>query len=223
MFENAAQKSGYITLAAILITLGVFGFMGMNMLWPVVFILLPGLVLLWLALAGGAVAAVIFAVPGMLIAGTGALMFLQNLTGYWESWAYAWTLYGPFLGLAFALMGRRIGEPALVAVGRWFVYAGVVAFAVFGVFFELLAFRSSGALLPMLLIAVGLYLLVQNTASGCLLAQSEDLRAVEKPKRKRKREDRLFTGPVVYGSCVRKHGDARVAVVDVDDSPEQPR
>lgn len=221
MFENATQKSSYITLVVIFITLGAIGFMGMGLLWPAVFVLLPGLVLLWLALAGGAIGAVIFAVPGMLIAGTGALMLLQNLTGYWESWTYAWTLYGPFLGLAFALMGRQLNAPAMIAVGRWFVYVGVAAFVVFGMFFELLAFRSSGALLPLLLIAAGLYLLAQNRTGGCLHGQARYRLAGEKPKRKPKREDKLFTGPVVYGSRVRKRHGAQVAVVDVEDTPSR--
>ena len=38
-----------------------------------------------------------------------------------------------------------------------------------------------------------------------------------KRKIKPKREDKLFTGPVVYGSTVRSSGGAKIAVVDVDE------
>ena len=60
--------------------------------WPV-WIIGPGLILL---LAG-------FLVPGgsgMIIGGTvvtaiGLLLFYQDATNHWESWAYAWALIGP--------------------------------------------------------------------------------------------------------------------------------
>jgi hypothetical protein len=225
MGEDARRKPGYATLAAIVIVMGISGLMGINLLWPVIFILLPGLVLLWLATAGGTLGALLFAVPGTLVAGTGALMFLQNLTGYWESWAYAWTLYGPFLGLGFAMMGQRIKEPGLITVGRWLVYAGVASFALFGLLFELIFFQSGGPLVPVLLIAAGLYLFSQSGGGKRLLTDIVGSLDGDKTKRKMKakpkREDKLFTGPVVYGSTLRQRDGAQVAVLDMDDISEQ--
>jgi hypothetical protein len=176
-----------------LIGLGVMALMGIGLLWPM-FILLPGLVMLGAALYSGKAAAGL-AIPGMIVTGTGGLLFIQNLTGYWESWSYAWTLYGVFLGMGFVIMARLMEQPALERVGRGFIWAGVVSFGVFA-FLMMAIFDVGGGpgsgLWAAMLIGAGLFILVLNIAGR----RGE----LDKPKRKSKREDRLFTGPVVYGS-----------------------
>jgi membrane-bound ClpP family serine protease len=39
------------------------------------------------------------AIPGSIIIVTGLILLAQNLTGYWESWSYAWTLIVIAVGL----------------------------------------------------------------------------------------------------------------------------
>lgn len=126
-------------------------------LWPL-FILLPGLALIFAATQGGkSSTGLIF--PGAVIAGTGAILFVQNLTGHFESWAYAWTLYPVFVGLAMRYHGERTGKRDEVDTGKTMVKNALMAFAGFALFFELLIFQSLSA---WLLLAAGAALLWWN-------------------------------------------------------------
>lgn len=218
---NNARKSknNRLPLAFILIAVVLIGFTNIGLLWPVIFILLPGLMLLFFALNGGKLGALMFAVPGMLVAGTGALLTLQNLTGYWESWAYAWTLYAVFLGLAFSLMGSELEEPFFKLLGRWFVYGGMFAFTLFGVFFELLIFGSLGTIGAVLFIAAGLYLMAQDKNRDWLAeflgGSSQSSKLKRKMGKAKRKEDALFTGPIVYGSTVRTSNGAPISVTNL--------
>ncbi|MCD4685692.1 MAG: hypothetical protein K8S97_07135 [Anaerolineae bacterium] len=218
------RNSGRAAMAVLLITLGMLPLMGWGLIWPV-FVLLPGLGMLAIALYGGRGGAAAMSMPGTFVTGIGALLFVQNLTGYWASWAYAWTLLGVFVGLGFTLMGQRLDAPSLSALGRWFVMCGLGAFAFFGIFFELLIFNTGGALLPVLLIAVGLYMLTQDSKSSRALSNflGTSEKAKQRPVDKRKHEDKLFSGPVVYGSRTQPRSDnLPVAVMDVHDAEAVP-
>jgi hypothetical protein len=194
------QPDRRVILAIILIALGAMSFMGMGLMWPM-FILVPGLILLSIALFGGPAGAAAMSIPGMIVAGTGALLMVQNWTGYWESWAYAWTLYGVFLGMGFMLMGDRLGDDALPRIGQGFVRAGLIAFVAFGAFFELIiGISGRRAPLALALIVLGLFLLArEGTGRPCPLAGWSKPKRKAKPKRD---ADRLFTGPIVYGARV---------------------
>lgn len=205
-------------IAVICIALGVMFFMGIGLLWPM-FILVPGLIMLGIALAGRAGAAAL-AIPGMIVTGTGALLFLTNLTGYWQSWAYLWTLYAVFLGMGFMLMGHKFEEASLHSIGRAFVYAGMAGFVAFAFFFEIIIGISggSGAIGALLLIAAGLYLLARDdTGQRLRTALNPDGKTKRKPKRKR--EEALFTGPVVYGTRVTSREPSRLAQTESSDAP----
>lgn len=189
-------------IAISLIAIGVMFGLGIGALWPL-FVMIPGLVFLGAAAKGGRSTAA-FAIPGMLISGTGLLLLVQNLTGYWSSWSYAWTLYGVFLGMGFAMMGRLMGDSAVESMGRVFILVGGIAFLVFGAFMEaVMGFGGLGTLWPLVLIGAGLF----------LLARPFTLRRALKPKRKN--DDFLFTGPVVYGS--RKRDASRLSVSEPDE------
>jgi len=59
--------------------------------------------------------AVVLRAPGMLvpasiIAGIGAILYYQNSTGDWDSWAYAWALIPGFAGVGVILMGLFEGR-----------------------------------------------------------------------------------------------------------------
>ena len=48
-------------------------------------------------------------VPAALVSGIGALLYWQDMTNNWESWAYAWTLIPGFVGIGIILQGL-LGE-----------------------------------------------------------------------------------------------------------------
>lgn len=187
------NKNTRTVAAIILIGVGLMSMMSLNLLWPM-FILLPGLVMLGMALWGGRAGATALSIPGMFVSGLGGLLFIQNWTGYWESWAYAWTLLGVFVGMGFMLMGQRLEERSVHRLGRWFVNGSLVAFAGFALIFELIIGISGGGGTLGALIMVGLGLLLLNRDGG--LRQSS-LGNSAKAKRD---EEPLFTGPIVYGS-----------------------
>ena len=215
------RDDGRILGGFILVALGIMFFMGIGVWWPL-FILVPGLMMLVIAGNGGPVGAAVFSIPGMIVAGTGALLLTQALTGYWESWAYAWTLYVSFLGLGLMLMGNRFDERGLIDAGRVVVKIGIGLFAGFALLFEII-FNIGGhtGLVPVMLIALGAYLLLRDrTGSRLLAGEARNGRAKSKRKTKRS-EDVLFTGPIVYGSRVPRNG-SRLNIGDAEDIADAP-
>ncbi len=185
--------------------------------WPV-FVLIPGVIFLALALTGDRrMSGFIF--PGAIVTGTGAILWFQNATDNWQTWAYIWTLYPVFLGFALMFNGRRHGNDHQYHVGRSFVNFGVIAFLVGAAFFELLIFRSNGALtrwlLPAVLIGAGGYMLLSGRTAL--------------PAGKRKVGEPVFTGarnvsPRTNGTL--SHGDDLQRQIDAalaeDDDPRDP-
>ena len=194
------QNAGRNTAAIILIGLGVvfllgqiFDFTLMGAFWPLL-VMLPGLPFLYFAYRGSAKTAGL-AVPGAMITGTGAILFYQNLTGHWESWAYIWTLYPVFLGMALVLIGRRTDNRSTFEVGNGFVKWGSIGFIGLWILFEFFLFGGQSALmnilLPLALIGAGALLLLRSRTpehatmekpktdgkarNGCRKSYSEDL------------------------------------------------
>jgi hypothetical protein len=191
---NQPNNGPRVIAGATLVLLGVlfllsqvFSFSIFGALWPFL-IILPGAAFLYAAVNGDRNASGM-AVPGSIITGTGLLLFFQNLTGHWESWAYAWTLYPVFLGLALMFIGRRTENTSTYHAGRGFVNWGGMAFLVLAALFELVIFSPGGIfgkiLLPLLLVGLGAFLLTRGNKDGSSL--------------KRKNEDAAFTGPAVVG------------------------
>jgi hypothetical protein len=210
-----------VAVALGLIAIGVMAFMGPGLLWPM-FILVPGLVLLGIALGCGRAGAAAMSIPAMIVSGIGALLFIQNLTGYWESWAYAWTLFGVFLGMGFMLMGQRLDDPSLHRVGRGFVRISLMAFAAFAFFFEVVIGISGGPgpIGALILIGLGLFLLARNREGQRSLLAVDPHSEKAKHKNKSKRhEDKLFTGPIVYGSRAQARDFSRLNSPEPDSAP----
>ena len=153
-----------IGLGVLFLLVQTFGFSFMGLLWPL-FVAVPGLIFLYAAISGGGDRAGL-AIPGAMVTGTGAILFYQNLTGHWSSWAYVWALYPVFFGLAMVFMGRRTGTREQTRVGDAFVKWGLIGFIGLWALFELFIFGGNSALvttfIPLALIGAGIVLLIRG-------------------------------------------------------------
>ena len=131
--------------------------------WPL-FILIPGVMLLFFTVKVGRNTAPL-AIPAMLVAGTGAILLYQSVTGDWKSWAYAWTLYPALLGGGVALMGKLEGNERAVRSGRGLIALGLAGFVVFWLLFKVAIFSGilSGLALPLILITLGVLWMLRGT------------------------------------------------------------
>lgn len=125
--------------------------------WPLI-VIGVGIVLLIVGLVTGVPA---LAVPACIVGGIGGILYWQNATGYWDSWAYAWTLIPGFVGAGIILSGLLGGQPrkALLEGGRT-VMVSLVLFAIFGFIFARDHFQ--GVLWPSLIIGVGVIILIRQ-------------------------------------------------------------
>ncbi len=78
------------------------------------------------------------AIPVAIVGGIGGLLYYQNLTGDWGSWAYAWALIPGFVGVGMLVSGllrgfdSRGGRTAIEGLTQ--IVTSIVLFAVFGSF-----------------------------------------------------------------------------------------
>ncbi len=107
---------------------------------------------------------------GSIVAVTGIILFIQNITGQWQSWAYAWALLFPgSIGLGQYLWGKRAGDVTEVHKGEKTMQVALVLFVAFGLFFEVVlgigGFHLGTAgriVVPVLLIAGGAALYITS-------------------------------------------------------------
>lgn len=159
-----AQRRGSIVVALILIVIGAWYFAaqfvpqvnaiayGSNT-WPYQ-IMGVGVLLALIALVAWVPG---LFVPAAIVGGIGGLLYYQNMTGDWASWAYAWTLIPGFVGVGLILAGlfsRRRGE---ILGGLWNIFSSLILFGIFGWAFG--GFRLAGIAWPAALILIGLLLL----------------------------------------------------------------
>jgi hypothetical protein len=132
-----------------------------NFAWPV-WIMLAGLALLLIGLVAGNPE---MAVPACIVAGIGGILYYQNATGDWDSWAYMWTIL-PGLGglgsLLAALMGGNLGREGRNALNTIFVSA--ILFVIFASIFGGLAIFGpyKDYVLVGLLFLFGLWLILRG-------------------------------------------------------------
>jgi hypothetical protein len=124
--------------------------------WPLILVAV-GVFLLLLGLLVGAPG---MAVPACIVGGIGGLLYWQNLTGNWESWAYAWTLIPGFIGLG-TILAALLGEGGrgTAANGFWMILTSLILFAIFGSLFG--GLEVFGPYWPALLIVLGVAMLVR--------------------------------------------------------------
>ena len=124
-----------------------------TMSWPLI-VIAVGVGLLFLGLLVGAPE---MAIPAVIVGGIGGILYYQNLSGNWGSWAYLWTLIPGFSGVGILLAyllgshGEHTLRSALDTIGT-----SLVMFVIFGAFFG--AFKVLGNYWPLLLVAAGVLL-----------------------------------------------------------------
>jgi hypothetical protein len=124
--------------------------------WPLI-IVIVGLFLLVLGLL---VHAPGMAVPATIVAGIGGILYYQNATGNWESWAYIWTLIPGFVGLG-TILGGILGMDFRRSIegGAWLIFISLLMFFIFGSFLG--GPNLLGPYWPLLLVFLGLLILVR--------------------------------------------------------------
>jgi hypothetical protein len=167
------RVGGEAALGGLLVLLGLVVLLGQaldlevgRVAWPV-FVIVPGLALLGLALASAGRVGELLATVGGVVTMAGVVLGIQNTTDRFDTWAYAWTLVvlvGP--GLGRWLVGVVRGRRDLAAGGAWLIAAGLVGFLALAVVFEVvvgIGGRPGGSVgrygLAALLIVAGLVLL----------------------------------------------------------------
>lgn len=163
-------RNSNLVIGAVLVALGLLFLVGQwfdfdvgSFAWPL-FILVPGVLLLAGALFGGK-NLLLLAIPGSIVSTIGLILFFQNLTGRFETWAYAWALIPAAVGVGMFLMGSWGSDEASRQRGWNLILTGLGLFVAFGVFFEFFIFGGAPGLRvvgPLVLIALGVYLLMRQ-------------------------------------------------------------
>jgi hypothetical protein len=161
--EDRRRSSAVIGLLLILLGIAFFAgqfFPGLwtwfgGFSWPLI-VIAVGILLLIIGLATAAPGLL---VPACIVGGIGGLLYWQNATGNWESWAYAWALIPGFVGVGTVLLGLVTRNGRTTTGGLWLILVSLVLFAVFASFLG--GFNFLGAYWPVLLIALGILSLLR--------------------------------------------------------------
>jgi len=165
---------GVLILGASLLIIGVLLLLGQflriplaDYLWPFIFII-PGVILFISAVnmqSGGSG----LAIAGGILTALGGLFLFQSITGFWASWAYAWSLVAPTsIGLSQWIFGSIKKNDSLVTSGQQLMRVGLTIFAIGFTFFEIILSISGFGLeqfglpvIPIALIAIGIFILIR--------------------------------------------------------------
>jgi hypothetical protein len=105
------------------------------------------------------------AVPASIIGGIGGLLYYQNSTGDWQSWAYAWTLIPGFVG--FGVMITNLLEGELwkgLKEGVGLMLFSLFMFGIFGGFLG--GPNILNRLWPLFLIGGGIWMLLRGVRAS---------------------------------------------------------
>jgi len=133
-------------------------------LWPG-FVIGPALLLLWPAYKSTPEKEhklSFLAVPGAILLTTGVLLFLMNLTNYFEAWAYSWVLLIAAIPAGIMYMKRFDPEHSIHVNGHKFMRTVLIIFGMMAVFFEILIFEHHSIWLAFSLMGYGVYLLAKE-------------------------------------------------------------
>lgn len=161
------MRSSSIVAGIILIAVGAFflalplfpniaGFVNISLQWPLI-IVAVGFLFIVGALAG----APGLAIPGSIIAGTGGILYYQNITGAWWTWSFLWTLYPGMVGIGIVISETLQGHGRDgVRSGSRLIIFSLILFLIFG--FITGAGLTTGIFLALMLIALGIWVLVRT-------------------------------------------------------------
>jgi hypothetical protein len=162
------KKKTSITGGIILILLGLL-FLGRTIFpdyfqfweWPFVIIGLGIVFLIWALVSGTGG----LAVPAAILGGIGGILYYQNLTGNWESWAYVWALIPGFVGIGIVISGiiNRDFRESLTS-GLVLIMISAIIFFAFAEGFGLAPDITK--YWPVLLIGLGIIALVRAILPG---------------------------------------------------------
>lgn len=163
----ASRTRSGVVGGVLLILLGMFflanqvlpmNWLRLNMEWPMI-VIGVGLFLLVFGLLIGAPG---MAVPAAIVSGIGAILYWQNATGNYESWAYIWTLIPGFVGVGVILNGLLGGAPIRESLegGGWSIMISLIMFAIFSSFLG--GVNVLGPYWPALLILLGVIFLIRS-------------------------------------------------------------
>jgi hypothetical protein len=165
------RNNGSLVGGSILIILGLLALLGQlfkgydfwGHFWPFIVIGFGATFFVGMLLGGKSVAGL--AIPGSIITVCGLMLLLQNLTGYWQSWSYSWTVMIISVGLGIFIMGVYNGNSGSRRAGLRVIEVGFILLIVFGAFFEMIfsigRARGLGQIIfPSALILLGIYLVL---------------------------------------------------------------
>ena len=158
--SNLASGLALILIGAVFLVVQFVPGLHIWVSWPLI-IVGVGVLLLVIGLLTGVPG---MAVPACVVGGIGGLLYWQNATGNWESWAYAWALIPGFAGVGGILSGLLGGDLRRSLVpGGWLILISLILFAIFGSFFG--AIGVLGTYWPVLIIALGVLSLIRPLLS----------------------------------------------------------
>jgi hypothetical protein len=174
MSMTEKRNYGALVVGAVLICMGALAllerlFEGTSFwknLWPFIIIGFGALFFVGMFLLGKSFAWM--AIPGSIIAANGLMLFLQNLTGHWETWSYSWTVILMSIGVGIYIMGAWQGNASRRRSGLKLFEVGAVLFVIFGAFFEIIFSLGApeglrGYVFPVALLILGMYLIVKRS------------------------------------------------------------
>src|SRR5512135_1067649 len=108
--------------------------------WPLAIVGAGALLFVAMALGGRAAAAL--AIPASATIAVGSVLLVQNATGYWESWSYAWAIVMIAVGFGNFIKAAYIEDQSLRQASLRTMELGAVLFVLLGSFFEGLIFTG---------------------------------------------------------------------------------
>ncbi len=136
---------------------GLGGWINIEWSWPLLIMAVGAFLLLFGLLVG----APGMAVPAVIVAGIGGILYYQNATGDWTSWSYLWTLIPGFVGVGVILAGLLGGDfRGSLTEGGGLIIISLILFFIFASIMG--GWNLLGDYWPVLLILLGVWLLIRQ-------------------------------------------------------------
>jgi len=129
-----------------------------SFVWPM-WTIAAGLLIFMIGLITGAPG---MSIPAAIVAGVGGILYYQNATGDYGSWAYMWALIPGFVGVGTILAGL-LGEHTRQNLSRGLnlIVVSAAMFLIFATLFGGISILGGNGA-AILLIALGIYILVRG-------------------------------------------------------------